>query len=217
MVLHQPGFIKVLGAPMLVAYPLLPWLGVTLCGFALGRVYAWPAERRQRFLTRLGIAMVAAFVVLRAAGVYGDPQPWAAQKNGLFTALSFIATSKYPPSLEFILMTLGPALVALAWLERTPRGPVGRVLVTFGRVPLFYYVLQWIAAHSAGIGLSAIAGRPYSHLFGFPGGTAPKPGAGFSLGVTYLAWITGVALTYPLCRWFAEVKRRHTQWWLSYL
>jgi uncharacterized membrane protein len=217
MVLHQPGFIQVFGAPMLVAYPLLPWMGVLLAGFGLGSVYTWDAERRQGLLTRLGLAMVAAFVMLRFWGVYGDPAPWAAQKNALFTALSFIATSKYPPSLQFVLMTLGPALLALAWLERVPRGFVGRVLVTYGRVPLFYYLLQWLAAHSLGLGLALAAGKPTAHLFGFPGGTQPPPGAGFGLGVTYLAWITGLLLTYPLCRWFAGVKRRRTDWWLSYL
>ncbi|HEY7767804.1 DUF1624 domain-containing protein [Longimicrobium sp.] len=217
MVLHQPGFILLFGAPALVAYPLLPWLGVMLAGYALGGVYGWEPARRQRFLARLGLAMVVGFVLLRATNVYGNPSPFTAQKDAAFTVLSFLNTNKYPPSLLFVLMTLGPALLALAWLERVPRGRVGRVLVTFGRVPLFFYVLQWFVAHAMGLGLSLAAGRPTAHLFGFPGGTPPQPGAGFGLGVTYLAWAAGVALTYPLCRWYAGVKQRRTEWWFSYL
>jgi len=217
MVLHQPGFIHVLGAPMLVAYPLLPWLGVLLCGYALGQVYGWDAERRRRLLVRLGVGLVAGFVLLRLSNLYGNPFPWSAQKSAAFTVLSFLNTSKYPPSLLFVLMTLGPALLMLAWSETSRRGPVGWALVTFGRVPMFYYLLQWFVAHAIGLLFSLAAGKPTSHLFGFPGGTPPEPGAGFSLGVVYLAWATGVALLYPLCRWFAAVKQRRDDWWLSYL
>lgn len=217
MVLHQPGFIVVLGAPMLVAYPLLPWIGVMLAGYTLGSVYTWEPARRQRFLVRLGMAMAAGFLVLRATNLYGNPVPWSRQGSAAFTVLSFTNTSKYPPSLLFLLMTLGPAMLALAWLERVPRGAAGRLLITFGRVPLFYYMLQWFVAHAMGLGLSLVAGKPIGHLFGFPGGTPPAPGGGFGLGATYLAWIAGVAITYPLCRWFAGVKQRRREWWLSYL
>jgi uncharacterized membrane protein len=217
MVLHQPGFIVVFGAPMLVAYPLLPWIGVLLAGYALGAVYDWEPARRQRFLMRLGLAMIAGFVLLRATNLYGDPAPWSRQKDAVFTVLSFINTTKYPPSLLFVLMTLGPALLLAGWLERVPRGAVGRTLVTFGRVPLFYYVLQWLAAHSIALLFSVLAGRSVAHLFGFPGGTAPAPGAGFGLPATYLAWAIGVLLLFPLCRWFAAVKQRRTEWWLGYL
>lgn len=124
MILHQPGFIVVGIVPLLVAYPVLPWFGVMLLGYALGTVYGWDAERRQRFLVRIGLATIAAFVGLRAINLYGDPVHWAAQPNAAFTALSFLNTTKYPPSLLFLLMTLGPALVALGCLERVPRGPL---------------------------------------------------------------------------------------------
>jgi uncharacterized membrane protein len=217
MVLHQPGFIHVLGAPMLVAYPLLPWLGVLLCGYALGQVYGWDAERRRRLLVRLGVGMVVGFVLLRLSNLYGNPFPWSPQKSAAFTVLSFLNTSKYPPSLLFVLMTLGPALLLLAWAETSRRGPVGRALVTFGRVPMFYYLLQWFTAHALGLLFSLAAGKPTSHLFGFPGGTPPEPGAGFGLGVVYLAWATGVVILYPFCRWFAALKQRRDDWWLSYL
>jgi len=217
MVLHQPGFIRVLGAPMFVIYPLLPWIGVLLCGFALGRVYTWDAARRRRLLVRLGTGMIAAFVLIRATNLYGDPRPWAVQKSAVFTVLSFVNTAKYPPSLLFLLMTLGPALLVLAWAETTRRGPAGRALVTFGRVPMFYYLLQWFVAHGIALLLSLAAGKPTGHLFGFPGAVKPQPGAGFSLGVAYLCWIAGAAILYPLCRWFAALKQRRHDWWLSYL
>jgi uncharacterized membrane protein len=217
MVLHQPGFIQVFGVRVLVLYPVLPWIGVLLCGYCLGQVYGWEPARRRRLLVHLGVGMVAAFILLRLTNHYGNPVPWSAQKNAVFTVLSFINTNKYPPSLLFILMTLGPALLLLAWVEPMRRGPVGRALVTFGRVPLFFYLLQWVMAHGLGLLLSLAAGKPTRHLFGMPGFTPPQPGAGFSLGVAYLCWLAGIALLYPLCRWFAGVKARRDEWWLSYL
>jgi hypothetical protein len=102
-------------------------------------------------------------------------------------------------------------------VEKTPRGWFGRALVTFGRVPLFFYLLQWPTAHGIAVLLSLAAGKPTSHLFGFPGFNTPQPGAGFGLVTTYLAWAAGVAILYPLCRWFAAVKARRDDWWLSYL
>lgn len=217
MVLHQPGFVEMLGVRLLVLYPLLPWIGVCLCGYGFGHVYAWQPERRRRFLVAMGLGMVAAFVLLRLPNLYGNPFDWSVQKNAIFTALSVVNTSKYPPSLQFVLMTLGPAMLLIAWAEARPRGPLGRALVTFGRVPLFFYLLQWFMAHGIAVLLSLAAGKPIGHLFGLPGGTPPQPGAGFGLAATYLAWAAGVAILYPLCRWFAALKRRRDDWWLSYL
>ncbi|MBV9774778.1 MAG: DUF1624 domain-containing protein [Gemmatimonadetes bacterium] len=217
MLLHRQGMIQVFGVPLLVAYPIVPWVGVMLLGYALGTVYGWEPGRRRRFLLRTGGAAVAAFVAGRALDLYGDPAPWSVQPTPVFTVLSFLNTTKNPASLLYLLMTLGPALLALAWLERRERGPFGRALVAYGRVPLFFYVVQWFVAHSLAIGLSLAAGRPVDHLFGMPGAATPAPGAGFGLGVTYLAWLLGLAVTFPLCRWFAGVKGRRTDWWLSYL
>lgn len=218
MVLHQPGFIVVAGVPVLVLYPVLAWIGVMAAGCAFGAVYGWEPERRRRFLVRMGLGMVAAFILFRATDFYGDARAWEPERGLIFGLLSFLNTSKYPPSLHFLLMTLGPAMLALAWFERLGRGPVARALVTYGRVPLFFYVLQWIVAHLFAIVFSLIAGKSVAHLFVFPGTIQTPPAdVGFGLGVTYLAWILGIAFTYPLCRWFAEVKRRRTEWWLSYL
>jgi uncharacterized membrane protein len=219
-VLHVPGFAQLGPIPALVLYPLVPWVGVLAAGYAFGHVYGWDAERRRRWLVRAGLAVTAGFVVLRLANVYGDPSRWAVQPRGaVFTLLSFLNTSKYPPSLLFLMMTLGPALVALAWMERGGGGAVRRALVTFGRVPLFFYLLQWVAAHVAAIGLMAAAGRPVGYLFLLPtqAAAAAPPDAGFPLWVVYLAWAAGVVLLYPLCRWFAGVKARRRDWWLGYL
>jgi uncharacterized membrane protein len=223
MILHQPGLLPIFGFPgpvVFVLYPLLPWIGVMAAGYALGSVYTWDAEHRRRFLVRLGLVMIAAFIVLRAINVYGDPSPWSTQRSGLFTFLSFINTTKYPASLLFVLMTLGPAMLALAWFERGERGWLGRVIVTFGRVPLFYYILQWFAAHGLAVLLGLAVGRDVTWQF-IPLFQRYGPGAqgweGFNLAVVYAMWLFGVALLYPLCRWFAGVKQRRRDWWLSYL
>ena len=156
------------GVTVIVGYPLLPWLGVVAAGYGFGEVIQLEPGRRQRVMWITGIAMTAAFVILRAWGVYGDPRPWATQANPLLTALSFINCTKQPPSLLFVLMTLGPAIAALAVIDRVGiRGPVGRALVTFGRVPLFYFLLHWYVIH----GLAVLAGLAR----GFPSpGCSPR-------------------------------------------
>ena len=252
MVLHQPGFTPLLGegSPLIwFQYPLIPWIGVMAAGYAFGAVYALEADRRVRIIRRLGLFLIAAFVVIRATNVYGDPSPWSVQPTALFTLLSFINTTKYPPSLLYLLMTLGPALVALAWFESrghqvnsqpptsNSQGPVSprqraawelevgswkfsarSALVMFGRVPFFFYLWQWVLAHTAAITAHAVAGKSFAHLFQTPPGIFGTPwGSGFPLWVVYLCWACVIAIEYPLCRWFAGVKQRRRDWWLSYL
>lgn len=220
MAFHQPGIIF-FGEKtyLLMMYPLVPWIGVMAAGYAFGALYQLQAERRLRILVRLGLSLTVAFVVIRAINIYGDPQPWKTQKDLLFTTLSFLRVAKYPPSLLFLLMTLGPAILALAWFERAGRGPLSRALITFGRVPLFFYILQWIAAHGLAVVAGLVAGQPVAWQFADPlRKPFPNPGnLGFNLGVVYALWIMGVLLIYPLCRWFAGVKQRRNDWWLSYL
>ncbi len=220
MILHQPGI--VFFTPTihgLVLYPLIPWIGVLAAGYCFGAVYQWEPERRRRFLLKLGGGMLIGFVVLRAINVYGDPGRWSVQKNAGFTVLSFLNVSKYPPSLLFLLLTLGLPVLVLPWLERVEQGWLSRVFVTFGRVPLLFYVGQWIAAHVLAITAGILAGQPIGWLFsGLLEQPRPNPGnLGFSLWVVYLCWFSGLLLLYPVCRWFAEVKRRRRDWWLSYL
>lgn len=144
--IHQPGVFLLAGLPIIVAYPLVPWVAVMALGFSCGPLYALDRPVRRRYLAVCGAAAIAAFLVVRALNGYGDPVPWSSQGSSNYTILSFLNTTKYPPSLAFLLMTLGPAALALAWLDRptlTPSNP----LVVFGRVPLFYFVVHFYAAH----------------------------------------------------------------------
>ena len=221
MVMHQAGFFPVLSSssPLVwLEYPLIPWVGVIAAGYAFGAVYELDRERRVKVLVRTGLLLIAAFIAIRAIDHYGDPSPWSAQSSGVFTLLSFINTTKYPPSLLYLLMTLGPALLALAWFESSPPGAWSRPLVTFGRVPLFFYLLQWPLAHGSAIVASVIAGRPFDYLFLSPPAIFNlPPGVGFHLWVVYVCWACIIFVEYPLCRWFAAVKQRRRDPWLSYL
>jgi uncharacterized membrane protein len=223
ILLHQAfdGF-PVLGWPspvVFVIYPLIPWIGVMAVGYVFGSLYRLHAQPRKRLLLIIGSSTTLLFIILRAINLYGDPSEWSSQKNTLFTVLSFVNTTKYPPSLLFLLMTLGPAILALAFFEsEAPRGWIRNFFVTFGRVPLFFYLLQWYTAHLISLLLHFVFGKPTSFLFQAPLNFGPPPeGVGFNLGVVYLSWIAGVLLLYPLCKWFAGVKQRRKDWWLSYL
>ena len=219
-ILHAQGF--VVGPPhaVFVAYPLVPWVGVTAAGYVLGRVYERPAPHRQRLLLWTGIALSAAFVVLRLANVYGDPFPWRPQATASRTLLSFLNATKYPPSLLFLLMTLGPALALLSRLDRaTPRAV--QPVLTFGRVPLFYFLLHMPLIHLAAVAVCAWRYGAVHWMFESPTladypYTRP-PGWGYPLPVVYGVWIGVVVALYPACRWFAAVKARRRDAWLSYL
>jgi uncharacterized membrane protein len=224
MILHQgneffPLFTSS-GPVVFLIYPLVPWIGVMAAGYAFGRVYDLDAAQRRRALALTGAALVVAFIVLRALNIYGDPAPWRVQSSALFTLLSFVNTTKYPPSLLFLLMTLGPMMLALAWLDsRRVAGGAGRALVMFGRVPLFFYLLQWPLAHSAAIAVSLLAGKDVGYYFISPPAffTEAPPDAGFELRVVYACWALVVVVLYFLCRWYADVKRRHPRSLLRYL
>jgi uncharacterized membrane protein len=206
--------------PVIVfGYAIVPWLGVMCLGYWLGTVYQWTPAARQRALLRAGVIVTAAFVVLRAINRYGDLFPWSPQLTPTFTVLSFLNVNKYPPSLDYILMTLGPALLALAWFEHIRPNALSRAFVTFGRVPMFFYVLQWPMAHGLTLVAGLVAHQPVAYLTQIPFGGGPEtpPDAGFSLPVTYLIWLTAIVLLYPLCRWYATIKRTHNWWWLSYI
>jgi len=206
------------GHSVVVLYALLPWAGVMAAGYAFGTVYALEADARRRVLLRLGGATIAVFVVLRALNGYGDPSPWTHQPLATYTVLSFLNVTKYPPSLDYVLMTLGPAMLALAWFERIDTSGLARRLITFGRVPLFFYVLQWYTAHLLTIAVVVAVHQHPTWLYwhGFPP-PRPAPDAGVRLRTTYLIWLAVIVLLYPLCRWFAGVKARRRDWWLSYL
>jgi uncharacterized membrane protein len=220
-VLHAPGFL--INTPrhvVFVAYPLIPWLGVTALGYVLGQAYRWNDGHRRALLLRLGAGLVAGFVLLRLLNAYGDPFPWSVQKSPLWTLLSFLDTNKYPPSLLFLLMTLGPALLLL----RVVDGGVPRWLrpaLIIGKVPLFFYVLHFYLIHLLALAACYLRFGSVDGMFRSPDlghfpFTAPADWAA-SLPVIYLLWAGVVLALYPLCRWYAGIKRRRKDWWLSYL
>jgi uncharacterized membrane protein len=220
-VLHAPGFLS--ASPdhtVFLAYPLIPWVGVMALGWCLGAIYAWPAERRQRWLVRTGAALTAAFVVLRAINLYGDPAPWAAQPGAVLTVASFLNTTKYPPSLLFLLMTLGPALILLR-LAEAPRARWLEPARIIGKVPLFYFLVHLALIHALAVLWSAVRYGSVHGMFESPSlGQFPitvPPDWGFALPGVYAAWLAVVLAMYPLCRWYAALKQRRTDWWLSYL
>jgi len=221
-ILHRQALFPLNGASVVVAYPLVPWVAVMALGYCFGPVLVWEPARRQQFLIRLGAALTLGFVVLRALNRYGDPLPWSHQHSPLFTALSFLNTTKYPPSLIFLLMTLGPALIALALLERIAWSSANPLLI-FGRVPFFFFLFHILLAHLLSMLLAAARYGPGRFLVLPPpsmGGPAElfPPHYGFSLPAVYLAWFVVVAIAYPVCRWYANLKqRRRDLWWLSYL
>jgi uncharacterized membrane protein len=220
-ILHQRSVLPFLGTNFVTAYPVLPWIGVMSLGYCLGTIFLWDAARRRRFLVRVGLGLTAAFIVLRAINIYGDPVRWSHQASASFTMLSFLNTTKYPPSLDFLLMTLGPALAVMAWLERF-HFSVTNPLIVFGRVPFFYYVAHMLLAHLIAVGMNFVRyGRtPFLLLpppsMGSPGKLFP-PDYGFPLWTVYAVWIAVLLLLYPTCLWFARVKQRRHGWWLSYL
>jgi uncharacterized membrane protein len=220
-ILHERGFIFPFGTPgsaVLVMYPLIPWVAVMSAGYAFGALYKWSETERRQLLFRLGAALALGFVVVRAINMYGDPVRWSAQATTMKTVFSFLALSKYPPSLLYLMMTLGPALMFLGWSERHTQNRFAKILITYGKVPLFFYVLQWIVAHGFAILASQLAGKSTDYLFGNLFLSPPPPaGYGFGMAVVYALWLLGLILLYPLCRWFADVKARRRDWWLSYL
>ena len=198
-------------------YPLIPWMGVMAAGYAMGPVMLLEPASRRRWLVGLGVSVTLGFILLRAANVYGDPAPWLRHDAISATVLSFLNTEKYPPSALYLAMTLGPALIALAAFEAA-KGKLAQYFVVFGRVPLLYYVAHLLLLHTLAVVFAAAANHgDVAWLFGGLPLEAKSEGYGLSLPGVYLTWLIVVAALYLPCRWFAEVKRRHTAGWLSYL
>jgi uncharacterized membrane protein len=216
-VLHQPALLHPTpDVTVFALYPLIPWIGVMAAGYALGPVMLREPASRRRWLVALGGGVSLAFVLLRATNIYGDPAPWTLHEGIGATLLSFVNAEKYPPSALYLAMTLGPALVALAAFE-SAHGMVAAFFVTFGRVPLFYYVAHLLLLHALAVIFAAVALGNVSWLFGGLPIEAKPDGYGLGLPGVYLVWMIAVAVLYLPCRWFAEVKRRRSDAWLSYL
>lgn len=214
-VLHVQGRFQLGPIYVFIVYPLIPWVGVMALGYVFGTLLTQPdAARRRRTLIALGLTLTLAFVVVRAINGYGDPVRWTTHETMLATVIAFLNVSKYPPSLLFLLMTLGPALLLLAWFERWT-GVVGQFFATIGRVPFFFYVLHIYLIHALTVACGVLQGFPASSMMDFA--FLLPPAFGYSLPAVYAIWIGVVLALYPACRWFAAVKARHRHPVLSYL
>jgi hypothetical protein len=238
VVLHQPGDAAVVRAPGRVwdvlhspghvpgrdditfgtGYCLIPWTGVMAAGYGFGALLQLECARRRRLVFLLGVVVTLAFVLLRAWNQYGDPRPWQPQPSPFRTFLSFLNCTKYPASLLYLLMTLGPALLALAICDR-PLGPVGRRVVVFGRVPFFFYLLHIPLIHGGAVLCDLVRFRwsPLAHNGPWFRPEDIPPDYGVGLPTVYLVWVGVVLALYWPCRWYAELKRRHPGGVLSYL
>jgi len=206
------------GRSIIVDYPVLPWIGVIALGYCFGYLYKPsidPTVRRKWMLT-LGIVSICIFILLRILNVYGDPLPWSDQKSFAFTVLSFLKVTKYPPSLQFILLTLGPAILFLAFAEKSLQS-FGKSIIHIGRVPMFFYLVHIYLIHMLAWFAAKFSGYNWKDMISQKPLTPVINGYGFSLAIVYVVWIIVVLLLYPICKWYDGYKSTHKKWWLSYL
>jgi uncharacterized membrane protein len=204
-----------------IGYPILPWTGIMLTGYCFGKLYqpfVDPAERK-KILIGLGVTMILLFVILRFINVYGDPSPWSTQPESFFTFLSFMNVTKYPPSLLYIVMTLGPAMLFLAYTEKLT-GKLSQYVIALGRVPMFYYITHLYLIHIIAVIAALATGYHVSDMV-FSVWVTDSPnlkGYGFSLPIVYFVWMFVVLALYPICLWYDRYKINNKEkWWLSYL
>jgi uncharacterized membrane protein len=219
--LHEQHFFFMKPFSVMLGYPLLPWIGIMLTGYAFGQLYlpTFDAGKRQKALITLGLGAIALFILIRFINIYGDPRPWSSQKNALFTFLSFLNTTKYPPSLLYILMTLGPSMLFLAFTEK-PLNRFTEKLVTIGRVPMFFYLLHIYLIHALAVAAAALSGYKWSDmvLTGWVSANSQLQGYGYSLAFVFALWIIIIIGVYPLIKWYDNYKRvNRDKWWLSYI
>jgi uncharacterized membrane protein len=218
---HHPGFFPLDDKHnLLIMYPFLPWAGLMMAGYCFGKLFqSYEGAKRRMVLTWTGIGIIAFFIILRATNMYGNPESWSQQKNLGYTVLSFIDTHKYPPSLLYMCMTIGPAIIFLAWMDGI-RNRLTNFITVYGRVPFLYYVLHFYLIHLLAMVFFALRGHSISSGWSNPPQNAPKfviPGDGYSLLTVYGIWLMVVLMLYPVCKWFSEYKKTHRQWWLGYL
>jgi uncharacterized membrane protein len=206
---------------LFIGYPIIPWIGVMMLGYCFGTFYqtTYSQTDRKKILLYLGFSLIALFVLIRLINGYGDPNPWSTQPNPVFTVLSFLNVTKYPPSLLYVLVTLGPAILFLA-ISENYYGSVSQKIKILGRVPMFYYLLHLYLIHLLALTAALLTGYEASDMV-FNTWVTNSPnlvGYGFSLWVVYVVWISVVLILYPLCRWYETYKAtQRSKWWLSYL
>lgn len=201
-----------------IAYPPIPWLGIMLVGFSFGKLFELPDIKRRDVFLKIGVTALAFFVALRFINIYGDPSLWSSQKNTLYTLLSFINVTKYPPSLLFCLITLGIMFLILA-LGEIASNRFTNIVSVYGKVPLFYFILHFYIVHIAMVVLMFLQGFHWQDLDFASGafGRARGVQSGVNLSTTYVIWIVVVLVLYKPCLWFGRYKAAHKQWWLKYI
>ena len=220
--LHETGYFKFGDFTFHVHYPAIPWIGIIAVGYWFGHLFVRGFDREKRRTTLLyaGLITTALFLILRYVNVYGDLSYWSFQKNTSFTILSFLNVTKYPPSLLYVLMTLGPAMIFLALAEK-PLNAFAQSITVFGRVPMFYYLVHIFLIHLLALVAALASGYRWSDmvLTTMINRSPALKGYGFNLFVVYLVWAAIVLFLYPICKWFDQYKRTHRsgQWWLSYI
>jgi len=200
-------------------YPVMAWIGIMALGYCCGSLFVADENTRKKTLTWMGFSAIALFILLRLGNWYGDPHPWSIQRNAVFSFLSFMNVTKYPPSLQYTLITLGPALLFLAYAEK-PLRQIGEKIVVYGRVPMFYYILHFLLIHSFASIAGVLTGYPEMVVLSKSIFRTPEiQGYGFNLAVVYLIWIGLVLLLYPICKWYDRYKRENLSRYpfLSYL
>lgn len=222
--LHRSNFLLIgPDTAVFIVYPVLPWIGVMVLGYLFGHLYdpGFETSRRKAFLWKAGLAAIGLFVLLRTFNIYGEPIHWAPQKDFTYSVLSFLNASKYPPSLLYLLMTIGPAILFLYWSE-TRFKKTEHFFAIIGRVPFFYYIIHFYVIHLVSLPGVWYAGAPWTfNQLSVQNMTRPSPELlqyGYPLAVTYGAWLVVIAIMYPMCRWYDRYKRNNRdKWWLSYL
>jgi len=204
---------------VIVGYPFLPWLGLMILGYCIGKLYLPEAnaKARKKLLQTLGITAIFLFILVRCIDIYGDLNPWQYQRSLLFTLFDFIDTTKYPPSLLYILMTIGPALIVLPYLENNiGDSGIWKKIIVFGRVPFFYYMLHVALIHAIALVILFASGHSWNELDFHREGALPY-GSGNALWLVYVVWIVAICILYFPCRWYSKYKASHKDWWLSYI
>ena len=203
---------------VMVSYPFLSWLGLMILGYAAGKLYLPETNinYRKKLLRSIGIASIALFILIRWINVYGDLHQWQIQRSPLFTFFDFIKPTKYPPSLLYMLMTIGPALIMLSYLENISIGDIWKRMMVFGKVPFFYYILHVALIHSIAFAIFFGSGHTFSDLDFSKEGALPY-GSGHALWLVYAVWIVAIFILYFPCRWYSKYKATHKHWWLSYI
>jgi uncharacterized membrane protein len=215
----NPGAIPLSASRVFViAYPPLPWLAIMLLGFATGKLFEQSGEKRNLLFVKIGLASLVLFIIIRFFNFYGDPLPWSQQKTAVFTLLSFLNVTKYPPSLLFGLVTLSGMFFMLAFTEK-PKNRILKIFSVYGKVPLFYFLLHFLVIHTTMVILMLLQGFSWEQM-DFASGNFGRPKnveSGVPLWEIYLIWIAIVILLYKPCLWFGKYKSTHTQWWLKYI